>query len=60
MKSIYGEEADILRKDNFLLFDAIIKRGYVCGNVEGSTRSALETDGRKLTSRCSMIKKCGV
>jgi hypothetical protein len=59
MKERLQEDTLVLKKDNFLIFDAIVKRGYFYFNEEDTKKYVIITDGRRSTFQCSIRKKCG-
>lgn len=53
------QQSELLVNDNFALFDAVIKRGYMNLHVGGIIRCALITDGTKSTFAFSTKKSSG-
>lgn len=59
MKERFQDDTEVLKKDNFLIFDAIVKRGYFYFNEEDTKKYAITTDGRRSTFQCNTKKNCG-
>lgn len=55
----YIKDEQLLKLDNFALFDAVAKRGYEHPYQAGISRSARGTDGSKSASACSTRRNCG-